>query len=156
MPFETVLLPFSLPLQEVEQAAQAFFRQYRVGVQIEIRGHLILEDDTYCLLPEWFHVHAINVAHTRLGLGEETDRELLWVQPAGPGEYRLSPYARSKLAHVEQEDRDTIKADRYFMAALTLTLYISNSIADSPRPALSVARGAKTTPGSVGYVQKVS
>lgn len=119
IPFEAVILPFPATLHELEQAAQAFARQYHVTVQIEIRGHIALEDDTYSLLPEWFHVHAINVVRTRLGLGDETDKELLWVQPAGPGEYRLSPYVRSELAHVEPEDRDTIKADRYFMTTLT-------------------------------------
>ncbi|GHO60807.1 hypothetical protein KSB_92820 [Ktedonobacter robiniae] len=97
---ESVVLPLPRRVQMMVLAALLFVQQYGVGVKIEMRGQAQGKGQRVHVLREWGEVGALDMELDLLGLkdpeyaaGENYDEEedgLRWVNPTGPGEYRLS------------------------------------------------------------------
>ena len=100
---ESVVLPLPRRMGVIVLAALLFTEQYGVGVKIEVRGQVQGKRQQVHVLREWVEVGALDMELDLLGLndpeyaaGENYDEEedgLRWVNPTGPGEYRLSERA---------------------------------------------------------------
>ncbi|EFH88201.1 hypothetical protein Krac_9614 [Ktedonobacter racemifer DSM 44963] len=97
---ESVVLPLPRRMEVIVLATLLFTEQYGVGVKIEVRGQVQGKRQQVHVLREWVEVGEPDMELDLLGLndseyaaGENYDEEedgLRWVNPTGPGEYRLS------------------------------------------------------------------
>ncbi|WP_040443979.1 hypothetical protein [Ktedonobacter racemifer] len=90
---ESVVLPLPKHIDVIRHAALLYTEQYQVAVRIQIRGQVMLHDNTICLIPNWVSIAQFDSELDLLGLGDpdmtEDDENLLWVAPLD-GEFRLS------------------------------------------------------------------
>lgn len=90
---ESVVLPLPKRIDDIRRAALLYTEQYGVVVHIQVRGQLMLHDNTICVIPRWVSVAQFDAELDLLGLGDpgmtEDDENLLWAAPL-EGEIRLS------------------------------------------------------------------
>jgi hypothetical protein len=87
---ESVTLPLPTTLKGIDEAKEAFYRQYRCAVQTYVRGQVTTLDDVPILIEEWRKVVSVDRRWNALGLSNDPKQELiLWAQPTGPGQLKL-------------------------------------------------------------------
>ena len=90
---ESVVLPLPKRIDVIRHAALLYTEQYQVVVHIQVRGQVMLHNDTVCVIPNWVTVAQFDTELDLLGLGDsdmtEDDENLLWVAPL-QGEILLS------------------------------------------------------------------
>lgn len=88
---ECVTLSLPTTLEGIDEAKEAFYRQYRCAVQTYVRGQVTTLDDVPILIEEWLNVVSADRRRNALGLSNDPKLELiLWAQPTGPGQLKLA------------------------------------------------------------------
>ena len=89
---EVIILPLPYNVTDMIAAAEAYLNQYGRVAHLAVRGTVLLEGSQLATLPAFRSIARLDRDLGLMGLGdlEESDEELLWVYPQGPGELRVA------------------------------------------------------------------
>lgn len=89
---EVIILPLPADITAMIAAANAYLDQYGIVAELAVRGTVKLEGGHIATISDWCSIARFDLDVGLIGFGDpdESDEELLWAFPLGPGELKVA------------------------------------------------------------------